>query len=75
VSGGLGPLADEEEEREVGQRGRREGGSIGGATKPPTPLLAAMEAAEQALNLRVWGWGSPAPTLAKKRLPMEDLEG
>jgi hypothetical protein len=27
------------------------------ATKPPTPRLAAVEAAEQALILRVWGWG------------------
>jgi hypothetical protein len=28
----------------------------GGATKPATPRLAAVEAAEQALELRVWGW-------------------
>jgi hypothetical protein len=32
------------------------------ATKPPTPRLAAVEAAEQAQNLRVVGGGSsPAP--------------
>jgi hypothetical protein len=31
--------------------------AAGGATKPSTPRLAAVEAAEQALELRVWGWG------------------
>jgi hypothetical protein len=39
------------------------------ATKPPTSRLAAVEAAEQAIELRVWGvgWGSSVPE--KKRLP------
>jgi hypothetical protein len=48
--------------------------------KPPTPRLAAVEAAEQALDLRAWGrglsvggWGSAASE--KKRLPVGGLEG
>jgi hypothetical protein len=28
------------------------------AMKPPTPRLPAVEAAEQALEIRVWGWGA-----------------
>jgi hypothetical protein len=53
---GLGPLSRprwKKREEEHRQRGRREGHA--GATKPATPRLAA---AEQALDLRVWGWGS-----------------
>jgi hypothetical protein len=48
--------------------------------KPPTPRLASVETAEQALNLRarggglrVWGWKSSTPE--KKRLPVGDFEG
>jgi hypothetical protein len=53
----------------------------GGATKPATPRLAALEAAEQALDLmeggglRVWGWGSPVPVPEKKRLSVRSLDG
>jgi hypothetical protein len=47
VSDGPGPLAS-----------AGEGSKRGGATKPPTPRLAAVEAAEQAMELIVWGWGS-----------------
>jgi hypothetical protein len=49
------------------------------ATKPATSRLAAVEAAEQALDLReggglrVWGWESPVPE--KKRLPVKGLDG
>jgi hypothetical protein len=63
-------LAGEEEGRE-GARRRHEAADT---------ALAAVEAAEQALDLRawggglrVWGWGSPAPE--KNRLPVEGLEG
>jgi hypothetical protein len=47
--------------------------------KLPKPRLAAVEAMEQALDLReggglrVWGWGSPA--LEKKRLSVRGLDG
>jgi hypothetical protein len=49
-------------------RGRAGGRCSGGATKPPMPRLAVVEAAELACELRVWGvrvlglgvWGSPA---------------
>jgi hypothetical protein len=40
--------------REASEAG--EGSKRGGATKPPTPWLAVVEAVEQALELRVWGW-------------------
>jgi hypothetical protein len=59
--------------------GQRRPTTDGGATKPATPRLAAVEAAEQALDLReggglrVWGWGSPVPE--KKRLPVRSLDG
>jgi hypothetical protein len=46
----------------VAAEGRKEGSRDGAtqpptprATKPPTPRLAGVEAAEQALELRVWG--------------------
>jgi hypothetical protein len=41
------------EEQGEGRRRR-----VSGATKPPTPRLAAVEAAEQALELRVGVLGS-----------------
>jgi hypothetical protein len=66
VSGGPGPLSKPRwkqsgkkntSEEEDHRRGRREEASYDGATKPPTPWLVAMEVAEQALELRVWGGG------------------
>jgi hypothetical protein len=45
-----------------GEEGEEDEPACRCATKPPTPRLAAVEAAEQAQNLRVMGGGSsPAP--------------
>jgi hypothetical protein len=57
-----GPLVAERERTEKKVVGGEEDAGRSwrsrGATKPPTPRLAAVEVAEQALVLRVWGWGA-----------------